>query len=370
RVAQLLSHLKLYRFAALLSASFRAPRWFWARTDPGVDGSVNAAEDTAPPRPRQADATGPDPLPDLLQEGWRAMRAEDFQLARKRFALADQHHPGDPEILYGLGMSYWRLGQLSEAIRTLRDALTKDPERAEIYKTLGTVYFDGYEYGQAVEALAKAAVLAPNDAWVHRLLGRLYVRLGGWTQTTSTLLALEELQQAFILDGDVTETFIEVSHIFHHPAERLFVMDSWIAQTGHQLSPTERRLLATHRHLLRQTGSERPDFTVGDAVLARDLERILRIANIHRVPLYLLTYAADVPQNSVIRAIAQRNRVPLIDVAAAMDQVWDTRRDQFFMLDRHPNDRGYAMMADIVAEALSRGCPSHVRLPAATPTAS
>jgi len=81
-----------------------------------------------------------------------------------------------------LGISYFNLNRLDEAIQALEKADSLKPGQGVIAEFLGKAYFkkgiaalSAKQYGQAVEFLQKAKDHAPKDGYTHYNLGEAYV---------------------------------------------------------------------------------------------------------------------------------------------------------------------------------------------------
>lgn len=115
------------------------------------------------------------------------------------------------------------------------------------------------------------------------------------------------------------------------------------------------------------------------AILRRDLEAMRSLASDHGVKMILLTYSAfPVPGrwehytyhehvNEEMRDFSRQRRVTLVDVRSRFEQLLSggTPRHNFFFneTDDHPNPRGYAEIAALVADLFEP--PSEIRGPPA-----
>lgn len=65
---------------------------------------------------------------------------------------------------YALAISYFRQGDVEEAITLMRGLMQDSPEDGYYYDTLGQILFESGRINEAVEAYAKAATLKPKEA--------------------------------------------------------------------------------------------------------------------------------------------------------------------------------------------------------------
>lgn len=87
----------------------------------------------------------------------------------------------DPDFLEAykhLGFIQLTLGREEAALKTLKNALEKDPAHSGLYCVLGDVYLDIGEPDKAKDAFEKAFELAPEDAEPHCKLAMYYVSKG------------------------------------------------------------------------------------------------------------------------------------------------------------------------------------------------
>jgi tetratricopeptide (TPR) repeat protein len=93
-----------------------------------------------------------------------AMQAQagDLAGAIENLKKARGLEPPSPEIVYNLGLAYYRLGDLDHALATL-ETLRHEKESAEVENLLGEVNEARKDYLDAVRAYQKAAEMAPRS---------------------------------------------------------------------------------------------------------------------------------------------------------------------------------------------------------------
>jgi tetratricopeptide (TPR) repeat protein len=116
-------------------------------------------------------------LVDLYQDAGRSADAERVL----RQILVNE--PANVNALNTLGyLLAVRGDQLDEAIRLVRRALDKDPDRGEYLDSLGWAYFRKGDMDEAEKYLLAAAARLPDNAEVQDHLGDLHARRGRWQE--------------------------------------------------------------------------------------------------------------------------------------------------------------------------------------------
>ena len=75
------------------------------------------------------------------------------------------------EVHFALGVTYWRQGEIDQAVDSLRDAVASRPDYADAHYTLGAVLKSKGDHQQAAASLRKAIALQPDLSSAHYLLG-------------------------------------------------------------------------------------------------------------------------------------------------------------------------------------------------------
>jgi predicted Zn-dependent protease len=90
---------------------------------------------------------------------------------------ARERAPGDPDVLYNLGLVYHFVGKLEEAEEAFRAALASNPNNPRYHAWIGTILLarGPAELPEAVAALRKSVELGPDYAYGHYQLGRAYL---------------------------------------------------------------------------------------------------------------------------------------------------------------------------------------------------
>lgn len=102
---------------------------------------------------------------DAYRDGFAAYEKGDFETALKQFIDAQLDAPDDPEILYNLGNTYYRLGDFESAARHYAMAAKAGDKTLQemAHYNLGNTAFRKKDYKTAIEQYEKALALDPDD---------------------------------------------------------------------------------------------------------------------------------------------------------------------------------------------------------------
>lgn len=97
---------------------------------------------------------------------------QDYSQALTGFLAALRARPGHGPTRVRIASCYFHLGHLRQAIRTLEEAIRREPMRLEHYTLLGVMYLAGRNPSAALQAFQQAERIRPGDA-----LARRYIHL-------------------------------------------------------------------------------------------------------------------------------------------------------------------------------------------------
>lgn len=102
---------------------------------------------------------------DPYRDGLAAYEKGDYEAALKQFIDAQLDAPDDPEILYNLGNTYYRLGDFESAARHYAMAAESGDKSLQemAHYNLGNAAFRKKDYKTAIEQYEKALAIDPND---------------------------------------------------------------------------------------------------------------------------------------------------------------------------------------------------------------
>jgi len=101
----------------------------------------------------------------LFDLGSCLLRHQGFQPALKLFQFGASRYPQSAKLRVGLGIAYYSLGQYSDAVESLCQAVDLDPKDARAIEFLGKMYDVAPELSAEVSArLARFADLHPDNA--------------------------------------------------------------------------------------------------------------------------------------------------------------------------------------------------------------
>src|SRR5829696_5639304 len=93
------------------------------------------------------------PAHEQLKQAELAAAQSELSAALKHYKIATEIAPSCVEALVNLGVTYNRLNQSEEAIRTFKNALAKNPQLFAAHLNLGITYFRAKSYDLAKESL-------------------------------------------------------------------------------------------------------------------------------------------------------------------------------------------------------------------------
>ncbi len=152
-----------------------------------------------------------------MDKGIDALRHRQFEVARTHFAKGVQLAPGNPDVVYLLGVAELGLDQKELARKDYEHALSLDPNHERALLALGELQLNGGDAASAITTLEKAFQVNGAGWRTHFLLASAYAKTGRLSDAEShaaravTLsrnssaepyLLLGEIQQA---EGNYTE---------------------------------------------------------------------------------------------------------------------------------------------------------------------
>lgn len=131
----------------------------------GVDTMQRMLEQNPKPAATDAEAARA-----ALRRGQEALAQDNTAAALSAFLQASRDDPGNLDAVSYLGLSYRKLGQLSDAERALQIALSLDPSRAVAWFQLAQVYGLQNDQRRARGALANTYRYAQNPMRAEEIL--------------------------------------------------------------------------------------------------------------------------------------------------------------------------------------------------------
>lgn len=131
----------------------------------GVDTMQRMLEQNPKPAATDAEAARA-----ALRQGQEALAQDNTAAALSAFLQASRDDPGNLDAVSYLGLSYRKLGQLSDAERALQIALSLDPSRAVAWFQLAQVYGLQNDQRRARGALANTYRYAQNPMRAEEIL--------------------------------------------------------------------------------------------------------------------------------------------------------------------------------------------------------
>jgi predicted Zn-dependent protease len=108
------------------------------------------------------------------------------------FQKALRDGPDNVDALYGLAVTYDKLGMIRESLETFRKALRIAPDDPDILRDLGISFFKLGQLNDAAASLRRAAELAENDTNNLLYLGKTYEAMGDLPNALGVYRKLEK----------------------------------------------------------------------------------------------------------------------------------------------------------------------------------
>lgn len=313
---------------------------------------------------------GPSPDPDPLLRGWRAAAAGRHEEAVRWFAEARPHRP----LAAGRGLvaALAALGRHREAETVLDDLRRRlaagEPGAIEAV-VAALVALDRIE--EAIDLVAREFDRSGEAPALFEVLFEVGARPGFARRLRNAFdaaLAQDRLHGALraqiqryaalawqVDDRDRALDLILRAELQapHRP------FTAWILRRlGAEREEVERRLqaigaAASDRHrVLESFTRSRAEEDRAMATLAYHLERIVARARRHGATPVLLTYPfRHQAIEKTIRRVARAHRVEVLDLATHFEKLLESHAfHDLFAVDGHCNDRGYQVIAELVAE--------------------
>lgn len=251
-----------------------------------------------------------------------------------------------------LGEVYLRtatvIGENEQALRIARELAARHPDDPEFHRVLAWALFQRHDAVAAQTAIAMAAEHSRTMPAEYRALV-LRQRALIWF-ADDRMKALEAGIESHLVSPDAGEMrlLFQRDMPVYTPAAVTAVLEHLAARMP--IAPRARQDVMTLLAQARQT-----DTTVTDT-LESHLRLLHGMAQARGAQVVLLSYPFPSVANTVLRRTAQAAGLGWIDIETAFaNALIDTPRDALYVADGHLTDRGYGIVADLVAaDAVSR----------------
>jgi tetratricopeptide (TPR) repeat protein len=144
-------------------------------------------------------------LVSVVSKGQKLVEDGELAKAQELYAGALRSFPDNADLLFELGMVYFRQRNWAKAVDSYNHSLSASPKRIKTLFYLAEAYFMQSEFGRARETIAQAASIAPNDAQVCQKYGQY---LSARLETRNE--GLLQLQRARRLDANLEHIDFEI----------------------------------------------------------------------------------------------------------------------------------------------------------------
>ncbi len=340
RATGALHHLRVVRLADYLVTRFRER----ARSqDPNVPGARKEARGGRPwetyirwhARSRPGEALSPEFL-----AGTARLALGRYDEARQEFERGLRRVPSDSSLGWGMGEVYRGMLRTDIAREWYERAIASDPSNPVPCYSLGRLTLDqGENPDEALEWFRRGVEADPTFGSNHAGQG-----LVAWIHRHDPEHALELLETCVRVDPDNPDCYPELVALSQHlgrSGETVEFLDAFAP--GSPVAADYRQMLAAQS---RETGVA--------AWIRSDLEELVGAVRRAGATPVLLTYPDAQPVNAIVAGVARRTGCRLVDTEKAFEaaQRDGTPRAALFVPDGHCNDRGYGIIARLVARSL------------------
>ena len=125
-------------------------------------------------------------------------------------AVSAVSNEDSPEALFEMGNTYYKNGNLDEAINAYKKAVEQNADYDAAWANLGAAYYAQQNLDQAEEAYLKAIALSPDDADVVYNLGAIYLQqslASGVPNQDKVSEALKQINRAVALNPKLAQPY-------------------------------------------------------------------------------------------------------------------------------------------------------------------
>ena len=145
-----------------------------------------------------------------IDKGLEALRKRQLEIARAHFLKGTELAPGNPDVVYLLGVSEMGLNHAEQARQNFERALSLDPGHERALLSLGELQLRAGEFQAAIATLERAFQKNGADWHTHLLLASAYARAGRLPEAETHAeraaeLAREKGAEALLLLGEVQQ---------------------------------------------------------------------------------------------------------------------------------------------------------------------
>src|SRR5258705_4877290 len=121
-------------------------------------------------------------------------RKPDFKLAGAAYAAAAKLKPDDADLTFNSALAFQNGGDLKSAEPMWRQTLKLRPDDADAFSALGSCLADLGQFDEAVRTLWQGGSRQPQNKGLHRQLGAVYTKAGNNPKSTEELMGYLALQ--------------------------------------------------------------------------------------------------------------------------------------------------------------------------------
>ncbi len=135
----------------------------------------------------------------MNQPTTEANQQKNTRLAIREFRKATEIFPAYADAYERMGLAYYNLGDIVNALKHYQHALQHNPHFARAYSNMGIIFFEKKEYAQALELYKKAVEFDPKFADAYQNLGSTYGSMGQHDKAIENFLKVLQFQPDNVL---------------------------------------------------------------------------------------------------------------------------------------------------------------------------
>ena len=261
------------------------------------------------------------------------------------FKEAIKVNPGDSNNYDGLGRVYQSQGDYAEAIRWFKEGIRLNPGDSNNYNGLGRAYRAQGNYAEAIKWFKEGIKMDPSNGHNYAGLGRTYELQGDYVE------AIKWLKEGIKADPNESVNYGDITRIYRDTEGKYVEIMEFLRKRAKD-NPLALNFIeiSTKEHV----GKEVKDW------VKSDIEKIIKICQNQGIKIILQNYPfvqGDLyggSINEVIREIAKEYSLPFVDNEQAFNELWNKgeRKEDYFTLDEHCNDKGYGIIAKYIYDKI------------------
>lgn len=145
----------------------------------------------------------------MLKEADRLLETRQYENAFRQYLAAAEADTRNSEAFFGMGISLYNMGRISEAYSELQKAASLDKKSVTARLLLGKIALNRGEYSEALTYLTEASLIDKKNEEVLKMLFRAQVKRGDFelaSETADRLLSVNKSADSYHLMGEAADS--------------------------------------------------------------------------------------------------------------------------------------------------------------------